>query len=55
MEPREWFDYAADDLKDEAKRKEVFKRMLQVLEKRGDCRYVYHRLSISLFNEDIGE
>lgn len=29
---------------------EIFKQMLYVLESRGDCRFVYHRLGNVLFN-----
>ena len=52
-EKKEWFDYNKEDLKDVEKCKEVFARMLRVLENDGHCRGVFHLLAFELFNDDM--
>jgi hypothetical protein len=56
MTNREWFDYTEEELRgNPARQREVFRRMIQVLEKHGECRYVFHRLALHLFGDDMDD
>lgn len=55
MSSKEWFDYTDDDLQNTDKQKEVFCRMIRLLEDKGKCRYIFHRLAFTLFGDSFGD
>lgn len=53
IEVKEWFDWTEEDLLDDEKQKQIFGKMLRVLENDGHCREVFHRLASLLFNDSM--
>ena len=46
-------DFSLEDLKNQENQKRVFEVMLHTLEVEGKCKYVFHRLALTLFGDTL--